>query len=140
MNFRRPAKDEPEINLIPFIDVLLVVLIFLMLSTTYAKITELKITLPSANADSAQDYPTEVTVTVSSDGRYAVNQLTLPTPSIEALTLAMTEASKGNKEAIVIIHADALSTHQSVISVLDAARASGLPKVTFASQKSNTNN
>ena len=140
MNFRRPSKDEPEINLIPFIDVLLVVLILLMLSTTYAKVSELKITLPSANADAAQDYPTEVTVTISSDGRYAVNQLTLPTPSIEALTLALTEASKGNKEAIVIIHADALSTHQSVISVLDAARASGLPKITFASQKNNSGN
>lgn len=137
MNFRRRNLDEPEINLIPFIDVLLVVLIFLMLSTTYAKITELKITLPSANAEASQDYPTEIKVTVSSDGRYAVNQFTLPTPSLEALTLALTEASKGNKEAIVVIHADALSTHQAVISVLDAARSSGLPKVTFASQKTN---
>lgn len=134
MNFKRRGQQEPEINLIPFIDILLVVIIFLMLSTTYSKFTELKITLPTANADTQQDYPKEVLVTVSTDGRYGVNGKTLPQHSVEALTLAMSEASNGNKDAVVIINADAASSHQAVISVLDAARQSGLPKVTFASR------
>jgi biopolymer transport protein ExbD len=65
MNFRKPRPEEPEINLIPFIDVLLVILIFLMLSTTYSKFTELQITLPAADADKARDRPREVIVSVS---------------------------------------------------------------------------
>lgn len=134
MNFRRTPSDEPEINLIPFIDVLLVVLIFLMLSTTYSKFTELKITLPTANADTQQDYPKEVLVSVSSDGNYSVNRKGLPQSTLEALQLAISEASGGNKEAVVIVNADAAARHQAVITVLDAARQSGLPKVTFASK------
>ena len=74
MNFRKSSRDEPEINLIPFIDVLLVVLIFLMLSTTYSKFTELQIKLPLADAEQQRDYPKEVIVAVSSDGRYMINQ------------------------------------------------------------------
>ena len=77
MNFRKRPHEEPEINLIPFIDVLMVILIFLMLTTTYSKFTELQLQLPVANADAARDYPKEVVVSVSSDGRYAVNQVEL---------------------------------------------------------------
>jgi biopolymer transport protein ExbD len=74
MNFRPRAKDEPEINLIPFIDVLLVILIFLMLTTTYSKFTELQLTLPVADAEQQRDHPKEVIVAVAADGRYAVNK------------------------------------------------------------------
>ena len=73
MNFRPNSRDEPEINLIPFIDVLLVVVIFLMLSTTYSKFTELQVVLPTADAAQLRDHPKEVIVAVSSDGRYMVN-------------------------------------------------------------------
>jgi biopolymer transport protein ExbD len=74
MNFRPRAKEEPEINLIPFIDVLLVILIFLMLTTTYSKFTELQLTLPVADAEQQRDHPKEVIVAVAADGRYAVNK------------------------------------------------------------------
>src|SRR6185369_2182716 len=74
MNFRKPRPEDPEINLIPFIDVLLVVLIFLMLSTTYSKFTELQVTLPVANAEKPRENPREIIVAVSADGRYAVNR------------------------------------------------------------------
>ena len=74
LNFRKPRPEDPEINLIPFIDVLLVVLIFLMLSTTYSRFTELQITLPTADAEKLRDRPAEVVVAVSADGRYAVNR------------------------------------------------------------------
>jgi len=134
MNFRHRRQEEPEINLIPFIDVLLVVLIFLMLSTTYSKFTELQITLPVANTDAQRDYPKEMIVAVSSDGRYALNKSPVDGRSIEALTLALVNAARGSKDMVVIISADASATHQSVITVMEAARRSGLNQITFATQ------
>ncbi|HQR97090.1 MULTISPECIES: biopolymer transporter ExbD [unclassified Polaromonas] len=134
MNFRRSSRDEPEINLIPFIDVLLVVLIFLMLSTTYSKFTELQIKLPVADADQQRDYPKEVIVAVSSDGRYMVSKVPVPGRSIEALSAAISAAAKAGKDSVIIISADASATHQSVITVMEAARRSGLAQITFATQ------
>ena len=134
MNFRPRQTEAPEINLIPFIDVLLVVLIFLMLSTTYSKFTELQITLPVANTDAQRDYPKEIIVAVSSDGRYAINKGAVDGRSIEALSLALVNAAHGSKDMVVIISADASATHQSVISVMEAARRSGLNQITFATQ------
>lgn len=136
MNFRPRPKDEPEINLIPFIDVLLVVLIFLMLSTTYSKFTELQLRLPVADTDAQRDYPKELIVAVTSDGRYSVNKTSVNGRSIEALSMAMTEAARAGKDTVVIISADANSSHQSVITVMEAARRSGLTQITFATQSS----
>ncbi|MDI1342361.1 biopolymer transporter ExbD [Polaromonas sp.] len=134
MNFRRSSRDEPEINLIPFIDVLLVVLIFLMLSTTYSKFTELQIKLPVADAEQQRDYPKEVIVAVSSDGRYMVSKVPVPGRSIEALGAAIVAAAKAGKDSVIIISADASATHQSVITVMEAARRNGLTQITFATQ------
>ena len=122
MNFRPRPKDEPEINLIPFIDVLLVVLIFLMLSTTYSKFTELQLKLPVADADAQRDYPKEVIVGVAADGRYSVNRAPVAGRSVEAVATALAEAAKAGKESVVIITADGAAPHQSVITVLEAAR------------------
>ena len=134
MNFRKPRPEEPEINLIPFIDVLLVILIFLMLSTTYSKFTELQITLPTASADKARDRPREIIVSVSADGRYAVNRKPVDGRSVEILTAEMSAAATGIDDPIVIVSADATAAHQSVINVMDAARRAGLAKLTFAAQ------
>ena len=134
MNFRKPRPEEPEINLIPFIDVLLVILIFLMLSTTYSKFTELQITLPVADADKARDRPREVIVSVSADGRYAINRKPVEGRSVEALTAELSAAAAGINDAVLIVSADAAAAHQSVINVMDAARRAGLPKLTFAAQ------
>lgn len=138
MKFRPHPHDEPEINLIPFIDVLLVVLIFLMLSTTYSKFTELQVKLPAADADQQRDYPKEVIVAVSSDGRYMVNKTLVEGRSIERLGAALVEAAKAGKDSVIIISADASATHQSVISVMEAARRNGLTQITFATQSSAT--
>ncbi len=135
MNFRKHKEGDPEINLIAFIDVLLVVLIFLMMSTTYSKFTELQLTLPTAEAEQLRDRPAEILVAVSSDGRYVLNKQSVDGRSIEALTAAMTAAAQTMKEPVVIVSADANAAHQSVINVLDAARRSGLARVTFAAQK-----
>ncbi|MDE2369394.1 MAG: biopolymer transporter ExbD [Burkholderiales bacterium] len=134
MKFSRRHIEEPEINLIPFIDVLLVVLIFLMLSTTYSRFTELQINLPSANAEKLGDRPGEVIVAVSADGRYAVNHEAIDGRSVELLTSALAGAAGGKADTVVIISADALTPHQAVINVLDAARRAGLTRLTFAAQ------
>lgn len=136
MNFRSRVRDEPEINLIPFIDVLLVVLIFLMLSTTYSKFTELQLTLPVADADAQRDYPKEVQVAVTSDGAYTVNQVPVPGRSLEELATALTGGAKAGKDSVIIINADASAKHQAVITVMEAARRAGLTQITFATQSS----
>jgi biopolymer transport protein ExbD len=134
MKFRRRHLDEPEINLIPFIDVLLVILIFLMLSTTYSRFTELQVNLPSADAEKLRERPAEIVVAVSGDGRYAVNRKPVEGRSVDLLTAELTAAAAGRPDTVVIVSADALAAHQSVINVLDAARRAGLSRLTFASQ------
>lgn len=134
MKFSRRRLEEPEINLIPFIDVLLVVLIFLMLSTTYSRFTELQINLPAADAEKLRDRPTEVVVAISSDGRYAINRRSVDGRSVEALAAELAAAANGRPETVLIVSADALAVHQSVINVLDAARRVGLNRITFAAQ------
>ena len=135
MNFRkRRAAEEPEINLIPFIDVLLVILIFLVLNTTYTKYTELPINLPTANAKQAQSRPQEIVVTVTPDGRYLVNQQFMEGRSVELLAAGLQRATNGRSDVIVVINADASASHQSVINVMDAARRAGLSQLTFATQ------
>jgi biopolymer transport protein ExbD len=134
MNFRKHRAEEPEINLIPFIDVLLMILIFLMLSTTYSKFTELQINLPVAEAEQLRDRPAEIIVAVSGDGRYVVNRKPVDGRSVEILAAELGAASQGLKEPVVIVSADATAAHQSVINVLDAARRAGLPRLTFATQ------
>lgn len=139
MNFRkRHQPEEPEINLIPFIDVLLVVLIFLMLTTTYSRLTELKVNLPSANAKAADARPKELVVVVTADGRYLVNQRPVDGRSVALLAAglaAQAGAQAGTqRDTVVVINADASASHQSVINVMDAARRVGLTQLTFATQ------
>ena len=136
MNFSKRRPDEPEINLIPFIDVLLVVLIFLMLTTTYSKFTELQVTLPVADAEKLRERPAEIIVAIAADGRYAVNRKPIEGRSVEVLAAELTAAVAGSGDAVVIISADATAAHQSVVNVMDAARRAGLPRLTFATQTS----
>ena len=134
MNFRRPSREDPEINLIPFIDVLLVVLIFLMLSTTYSRYSELQINLPTADAERLKERPGEILVSVTADGRYLVNHKPLEARSVDLLAAELRAAAADGDRSVVIVSADALAAHQSVINVLDAARRAGLPRLTFATQ------
>jgi biopolymer transport protein ExbD len=136
MKFRQRKAEEPEINLIAFIDVLLVVLIFLMLSTTYSKFTELQVTLPTADAEKLQERPREIIVAVAADGRYAINRQPVEGRAPELLAAALRQAAAGSPDAVIIISADASAAHQSVINVMDAARRAGLSRLTFAAQGS----
>ncbi len=134
MNFRSRSSEAPDINLIPFIDVLLVILIFLMLSTTYSKFTELQLTLPTADAEQMRDRPREVIISIAADGRYAIDKITLEDRSVEAIAGALASAAPAGGESIVIISADAAAPHQSVVSAMEAARRAGLTQITFATQ------
>ena len=136
MNFRNGNRDEPEINLIPFIDILLVVLIFLMLTTTYNRYAELRIRLPVANAEAPRPSPQEIAVAVTQDGRYVVQRQALSSPTVAALVDALRAAATGMDNPVVVINADASTAHQAVVNVMDAARRSGLGQITFATQES----
>jgi biopolymer transport protein ExbD len=141
MNFRKgKGREDPEINLIPFIDVLLVILIFLMVSTTYSKFTELKITLPTADAEKATDQPVEINVSVDAQNHYAINNVQVsyrdPAGLAEDLKTAANTKGDAKKDPVIIIGAEATATHQTVINVLEAARLAGFERVTFAAQSS----
>jgi biopolymer transport protein ExbD len=131
----RPRED-PEINFIPLIDVLLVILIFLMVTTTYQRISELQITLPEADADAARERPKEINVGVDAQGHYVVDRNVFSFTTVGAFADALRRAAGDAKEPVVIISADAQATHQSVVRVMEAARAAGLTRITFATQSS----
>lgn len=135
MNFQRGKQKEPlEINLVPLIDVMMVILIFLMITTTYSKYTELQINLPTADAQKQPERPNEVTVVVSAQGQYVINRNPVPFRGIEQLGEELRRAAGAAKEPVVVISADAAATHQSVIRVMEASRHAGLNQITFTTQ------
>jgi biopolymer transport protein ExbD len=135
MNFRRGrAREEPEINLIPLIDILIVVLIFLFLTTTYNRFAELQINLPEASAERPSDRPQVLSVAVDATGKYAINGTPTPYGSTESFAERLREAAKGAKEPVVAISADKAATHQSVINVMESARLAGYNHISFTTQ------
>jgi biopolymer transport protein ExbD len=136
MNFRKRQHQEPEINLIPFIDVLLVVLIFLMLTTSFTKFTEVQLKLPVADTEAQKNYPHEVVVKISSEGAYWINEEAQTGRSVEFLGQSLQTAAQGNKDAVIIISADAMAPHQSVMDAMVAAQSVGLGRLTFAAKPS----
>jgi biopolymer transport protein ExbD len=135
MNLRgNKARDDPEINFIPLIDVLLVILIFLMVTTTYQRVAELQITLPEADAEQMKQRPKEVNVGIDAQGRYLIDKTVFTFTTAAALADALKQAAGDAKDPVVIINADANATHQSVIHVMEAARMAGYIHITFATQ------
>lgn len=135
MNFRkRRGREEPEINFVPLIDVLLVILIFLMASTTYSRFAELKINLPTAEAEKSAEQKQTLQVAVSANGQYAVNEQPAVFTNAEEFAQILRRAAGSNPDPMVVVNADAQASHQSVVNVMEAARAAGLGKLTFATQ------
>ena len=135
MNFHRGrGREEPEINLIPLIDVLLVVIIFLMLTTTYARFSGLEINLPTADAAERTEVPNEIEVAVTAAGQVVVNQQPLQNSEVRFISEALTRAAQGRADPLIIISADAKATHQSVVDVMQAAQAAGYPRISFTTQ------
>jgi len=136
MNFQRGRiREEPEINLIPMIDVLLVILIFLMVTTSYAKFSELQINLPQASGEQAGNAANkQIHVAVDSSEQYAINNAHAPFSGVDNFAQALRLAAGTEAEPIIIISADAKATHQSVINIMEAARIAGYGRITFTTQ------
>ena len=137
MNFRLGTrKEELEINLIPLIDVLLVILIFLMVTTTYSRYSELQINLPTAEANKPEERPNQITVAVDSQGKYVVNKVPVPFRGPDGFAAELKRAGGAVADPMIIINADAAATHQSVINIMEAARIAGYSRITFTTQAS----
>jgi len=135
VNFQRGRAKEPlEINLVPLIDVMMVILIFLMITTTYSKYTELQINLPTADAEKQLERPGEIAVLVNAQGQYVINHHAVAFRSVEQLGDELRRAGAALKDPMVVISADAGATHQSVVRVMEASRLAGLNQITFTTQ------
>lgn len=138
MNFQRGRRhEELEMNLVPLIDVLLVIIIFLVVSATFSRTSELQINLPTAEANAPQEKPLTIEVGVDANGKYVVNGKGLVDSSVAGISAALQVAANGGKEPTIIINADAKSTHQSVVDVMEASRTAGYTHITFATQSGN---
>jgi biopolymer transport protein ExbD len=135
MNFRRGrGREELEINLIPLIDVLLVILIFLMVTTTYSKTAGLEITLPSAEAPEAEQTDREINVLITARGDILINRVQVAAGNADALAEALAKAASGKQEPVVIISSDKDARLQSSIDVMQAAQRAGIAGISFATQ------
>src|SRR5712691_5313931 len=135
MNFQRGRGKEPlEINLVPLIDVMMVILIFLMITTTYSKYTELQINLPSADAEKQLERSNEIPILVNAQGQYVISRTPVVYRSVEQLAEELRRAGGSLKDPVVVISADAAATHQSVVRIMEAARLAGLSQITFTTQ------
>jgi biopolymer transport protein ExbD len=136
MNFRLGRRrEDPEINLIPMIDVLLVILIFMMVTTSYAKFSELQINLPQAGGETSASKANIINVAVDASEHYAINNQGLPYTGVDALAAALRTAAGNQTDPTIVIDADAKATHQSVINVMEAARRAGYGRITFTTQR-----
>ena len=135
MNFRRGLRhEEPEVNLIPMIDVLLVIVIFLSVTTTYSRFSELPINLPRGDAEKPLERPVQINVVVDATGRYVVNKTPVTFTGVEGLAVELKKAAGQTADPVIIISADANATHQSVIQIMEAARVAGYGRITFTTQ------
>ena len=135
MNFKRKSSlEDPEINFIPLIDVLLVIIIFLVVSTTFSKFSELKINLPIAEANQSKDKDDSINIIITEDGQYSINERIIEAVNLEKLVVELKAESNGKTDIPVIINADAMTTHQSVVDVMEASRLVGLNRITFSTK------
>lgn len=135
MNFRKNrGHDEPEINLIPLIDLFLVIIIFLMVTTTYSKFAELQINLPTADAEQQKERPNEINVAITAQDSYVLDKTPVNFVNVEDLSTKLKAAALGRKDPVIVINADAKATHQAVIHVMEAARLAQLAQISFATQ------
>jgi len=135
MDFSRGRREDyPEINLIPFIDILLVIVIFLAVTTTYARFAELKINLPTSSAEQTPTQPRQIEVGVAESGRYQIDSAAVGDVSVDELAAVLKKAAGDATDPVVVINADARAAHQSVVNVMEAARRVGLTRITFATQ------
>ena len=135
MNFQRgKSREEPEINLIALIDVLLVILIFMLVTTTYSKHAELQINLPQAGSNQASTTANQINIAIDATMHYAINNKTVKFDGVDNLSQALQKAAGKQTDPSIIINADAKASHQSVVNIMEAARLAGYGRITFTTQ------
>ncbi len=135
MNFQRgKSREEPEINLIAMIDVLLVILIFLLVTSTYSKHAELQINLPQASGSKSTAAGEQINIAIDATEHYAINNKPTKFSGVNNLSLALRKAAGNQTDPVIIINADAKAPHQSVINIMEAARLAGYGRITFTTQ------
>ena len=135
MKFKRTIREELAINITPLIDVVFLLLIFFMVTTTFSRETRLLVNLPEANAEIAEAQPATVEIIVARDGSYAINGRALVNSRIETLIRGLEIESGGDRNSPVLLIADAEATHQSVVTAMDAIGQSGFTRLNIASQR-----
>ncbi len=136
MNFRRGrTREEPEINLIPMIDVLLVILIVLMVTTSYSRFSGLQINLPQATGETESDKGSAlINVSIDATEHYAINSQVIAFAGVDSLAGELRKAAGGAKNPVIVINADARTPHQAVVNVMEAARSAGIGSITFKTE------
>ncbi len=135
MKFRRQPRDEEGINLTPLIDVVFLLLIFFMVSTTFTKETHLSVDLPEATGEPSTDIPDQLEILISIDGSYSVNGRALVNNQIDTLKSALEKTSEGNTKVPLVITADAKTPHQAVVQAMDAAGQLGFAALSITTRQ-----
>ncbi|TNC91362.1 biopolymer transporter ExbD [Thalassolituus sp.] len=135
MNFKRQSREEVSVNLTPLIDIVFLLLIFFMVSTTFTKENHLNISLPEASASASDEIPQSIDILISESGEYSVNGRSLVNTQIDTLKSAMTQELNGRDAAPVVITADARTTHESVVRAMDAAGQLGLVNLSITTRQ-----
>jgi len=135
VKFRRQNRDEEGVNLTPLIDVVFLLLIFFMVSTTFTKETHLTLDLPEATGEPSSDLPDQLEIVISVDGSYSLNGKALVNNKIETLMSGIQKLSEGNTKLPLIVTADAKTPHQAVVQAMDAAGQLGFSHLSITTRQ-----
>jgi len=136
MKLRNQGVEEPDVNLTPLIDVVFLLLIFFMVSTTFDKESELSIELPNAEGEVLEREILQVEISIDAKGNYAINNERIINSQINTLKAAISKVAGDKRDIPMIISADGRASHQAVVAAMDAARQLGFSRLTFATRLS----
>ncbi len=140
MKFQRRIQEDLQINLTPLIDVVFLLLIFFMVTTTFTQETRLAVNLPEADGEPVEQAPSSIEISVSEGGSYAIDGRALVNAQLDTLMRALEEVSGGNRDVALILIADAEASHQSVVTAMDAIGQSGFSRLSIATRKPEQDN
>lgn len=135
MKFRRQRTEDEGINLTPLIDVVFLLLIFFMVSTTFTKETHLSIDLPEAVGEKSSEIPDQIEILINGDGSYSVNGLALVNNKVATLRSALDKVAEGNYQLPLVITADAKTPHQAVVQAMDVAGQLGFARLSITTRQ-----
>ncbi len=135
MKFRHTIRQDPDINLTPLIDVVFLLLIFFMVSTTFTKESAITVDLPEATVEAPPEQEPPLEVLIDAQGRFYVNQKALVNKQMETLVRALRQAIGEGPPPPLVISADAQTPHQYVVTAMDAARHAGIERLSLATKQ-----